>query len=64
MTNPTLRLVPKDGVESEAKLACDIGADYGYPSDPWQYNLIDDILRERANGLYAAPVFWLQPSPP
>lgn len=57
MSKPTLRIVPSDGVRSDAQLACDIAADYGYPADPWQFDLIDDILRERANGLYAAPVF-------
>lgn len=57
MSEPTLRIVPSDGVRSDAKLACEIGADYGYPVEPWQFDLIDDILRERPNGRFAAPVF-------
>lgn len=57
MTEPTLKILPPDGVRSDAHIATQLGADLGYPADPWQYDLIDAILQERENGLYAAPVF-------
>lgn len=57
MTRPTTRIVPEDGVYSDWKLAVDIAADYDLGCDPWQADLIRDILMERENGLYAAPVF-------
>lgn len=57
MVAPTLRVVPEDAVYSDYELACDLGADYGLPTDEWQRELIKDILSERDNGLYCAPVF-------
>lgn len=56
-TEPTLRIMPDDAVRSDYELACEVGEDYGLPSDDWQQDLIKDILSERENGLYVAPVF-------
>ena len=56
MTKPTLRVYPEDAVRSDWELACAIGEDYGLPTDDWQKDLIKDILSERENGMYAAPV--------
>lgn len=55
-TEPTLRIYPDDAVRSDWEIACAVGADYGLPTDDWQQELIKDILSERENGLYAAPV--------
>lgn len=54
---PTKRIMPDDGVYSDWELATEIAADYGLESDYWQQMLIRDILMERENGLYAAPIF-------
>lgn len=56
---PTHRVVPEDGGESDWELACAISSDFGVETDFWQQMVVRDILAERPNGLYAAPVFGL-----
>lgn len=57
ISKPTTRVVPEDAGESDWERACELADDYGLPTDPWQRELIHDIIAERPNGLYSAPVF-------
>lgn len=54
---PTIRIVPEGGVSSDWEQACGLGEDYGLPTDPFQKELIRDILTVGSNGRYVAPTF-------